>query len=194
MPKPRKAKRAPQRRLRLAASVRPAEDTTVRGYAPPSYSPVADTAQSPPATDTAVRPAPTTRIRSPPRDSVAAPRLPDTTSSADPARSVARDTSSPSPGPVAASTGRRARTLPIGTEIHAALDDSINSRTDSVGPRSHSRGHGERDRFGREDADPCRSPGPVHRHQAQCGQVQDRAGETRYFRWKASASVARSSG
>ncbi len=32
-----------------------------------------------------------------------------------------------------ASTSVGARTLPIGTEIHAALDDSINSRTDTAG-------------------------------------------------------------
>jgi hypothetical protein len=56
----------------------------------------------------------------------------DTTSSADTARSVARDTASPI-NPVTASTATGARTLSIGTEIHAALDDSINSRTDSAG-------------------------------------------------------------
>ncbi|HEY5941113.1 MAG TPA: hypothetical protein VIT87_09840, partial [Gemmatimonadales bacterium] len=126
MPKPRKAKRATPKATPPPASV-PAEDTTTRGYAP-EQAPVADTAHSP-LRDSAAVPTPQP---APAPDTVAA-RTPDTTSSADTARSVARDTSFPSPGPVATSTAVGARTLPIGTEIHAALDDSINSRTDSAG-------------------------------------------------------------
>ncbi|HWN17968.1 MAG TPA: glycine zipper 2TM domain-containing protein [Gemmatimonadales bacterium] len=128
MPKPRKAKRAAPKATPPPppASV-PAEDTTTRGYAP-EQSPVADTAQTP-LRDSAAVPTPKP---TPAPDTIAA-RTPDTTSSTDTARSVARDTSSPSPSPVATSTAVGARTLPIGTEIHAALDDSINSRTDSAG-------------------------------------------------------------
>jgi hypothetical protein len=145
MPKPRKAKRATPKATPPPASV-PVEDSTTRGYAPDqSPDSVATTPVAPPVVDT-MRPAVTDTARSPMRDSasvpapkpVAAPdtvaaRTADTTSTADTARSVARDTSSPSPNPVAASTAAGARTLPIGTEIHAALDDSISSRTDSAG-------------------------------------------------------------
>ncbi|MEA2722971.1 MAG: hypothetical protein QOH59_742, partial [Gemmatimonadales bacterium] len=126
MPKPRKAKRATPKASPPPASV-PAEDTTTRGYAP-EQPPVADTARSP-LRDSAAVPTPTP---TPTPDTVAA-RTPDSTSTADTARPVARDTSPTSPARVAASTAVGARTLPIGTEIHAALDDSINSRTDSAG-------------------------------------------------------------
>ncbi len=145
MPKPRKAKRATPKATPPAASV-PAEDSTTRGYAPGQPS---DSVESPlvetPEPDTG-RATVADTARSPLRDSAATPapkpatapdtvatRTPDTTSAADRSRSVAPDTSSLSPTPVAASTAGRARTLPIGTEIHAALDDSINSRTDSAG-------------------------------------------------------------
>ena len=56
--------------------------------------------------------------------------LPDT--------AVARDTA-PSPAPTSPATSNigtstaASRTLPVGTEIHVALDDSINSRKDTVG-------------------------------------------------------------
>jgi hypothetical protein len=48
---------------------------------------------------------------------------------------VGPDTSASQPDATAPQAARSAgtRTLPIGTEIHAALDDSINSRTDSAG-------------------------------------------------------------
>ena len=45
---------------------------------------------------------------------------------------VGHDTA-PTTSPHPAFSAAAARTLPIGTEIHAALDDSINSRTDSAG-------------------------------------------------------------
>lgn len=108
MPKPRKAKRATPKATPPAASV-PAEDTTTRGYAPEhGYAPEqsSDSAETPPV------------------------QVADT---ANTTGSVASDSSSSSPAPVATSTAVGARTLPIGTEIHAALDDSINSRTDSAG-------------------------------------------------------------
>ena len=57
-------------------------------------------------------------------------KLADTSSAAHPAASVA---SSPTTSPSASTSNAAARTLPIGTEIHAALDDSITSRRDTVG-------------------------------------------------------------
>lgn len=137
MPKPRKAKRRSPKPAPPAASAT-AEDSTARGYAPgqspdsagspvtDSKSPVIDTT---PARDSAPAPAPPSVP-----DTIAA-RTPDTTSTADTAFSVARDTASPSPEPATATTATAAgaRTLAIGTEIHAALEDSINSRTDTAG-------------------------------------------------------------
>ena len=138
MPKPRKAKRpAPKP---APPAVAPAEDSTARGYAPEQP---ADSAPTPPV-DT-VRPAPDSSP-TPPRDTApvkaAAPApMPDTVASRardsapppDTTNSVARDTSAASSGVTGSATATGARTLPIGTEIHAALDDSINSRTDTVG-------------------------------------------------------------
>ncbi len=150
MPKPRKAKRPPRKPAPPAASVpAPAEDSTARGYAPDQSPDSADKSPSidagTPVTDTS-RTAASDSNLTPERDtaSVAAPpsvpdtvaaRKPDTASTADTAFSVARDTALPSPEPATASTTPSAgsRTLPVGTEIHAALDDSINSRTDTVG-------------------------------------------------------------
>jgi hypothetical protein len=121
MPKPRKAKRPSPKPVPPAASP-PAEDSTARGYAPgqPADSvedPVVDTS---PARDTAPEPVPPTPVV-------------DTVSTTDTGFSVARDTGSPVSKPSPASAAFGARTLPIGTEIHAALDDSINSRTDTAG-------------------------------------------------------------
>lgn len=111
MPKPRKAKRpAPKPKPAPPAASAPAEDTTSRGYAPDQTT-VPDTV---------------------------ATRTPDTTVTADTAPSVAVDTASSLPEPATSSVSTPSavagvRTLPIGTEIHAALDDSINSRTDTAG-------------------------------------------------------------
>ncbi len=137
MPKPRKAKRPPKKAPPAAtASV---EDTTARGYAPgPSpgsvETPVVDTDRTAapdsnvmPARDTAPPTAPA------PAPDTAAARTPDTPSTADTGSSVASDTAPPTLEPATASTAAGARTLPIGTEIHAALDDSINSRSDTAG-------------------------------------------------------------
>ena len=144
-PTPRKARRSrPKPAPAAAAASTPKPDTaqdiaTVQGYAPsalPDSAPT-DTAVSP-ATDTATRAAADTTsdtvaaaIDSAARAALAdtnAP-VPDTVAAA----AAAHDTASPLvTAPSAASTAA-ARTLPIGTEIHVALDDSINSRTDTVG-------------------------------------------------------------
>ena len=84
-----------------------------------------------------------------------ATRTPDTVLTAQPDTGVARDSGLVSPAPSTTATRRpppaaatpapatapapaatssaAVRTLPVGTEIHAALDDSINSRKDTVG-------------------------------------------------------------
>jgi hypothetical protein len=104
-------------------------------------SPIVDTVPSPvidsavASRDTARRPVDTvtTTRRDTARTDVA------DTSTAVPDTAVARDTapSSPAPTPSATanigSTSAAARTLPVGTEIHVALDDSINSRKDTAG-------------------------------------------------------------
>jgi hypothetical protein len=99
-----------------------AVDTTVRAYAPGG---ARDTASvSPPDT---VASALETNAES------------TSTSRADTSRAASADTtaSAPQPAlpPLSAGENRSAasRTLPIGTEIHAALDDSITSRRDTVG-------------------------------------------------------------
>jgi hypothetical protein len=119
---------------------RPATDTvgnrsdTARAGVEPTRTPVdtartaadtADTART--AADTTRTAADTTRTAADtarPVDSATA-RAPSDTNSAAPA--VTPPTAVPSASAVAA------RTLPIGTEIHAALDDSITSRRDTVG-------------------------------------------------------------
>ena len=136
MPKPRKAKRPAPKPAPPAAA--PAEDSTARGYAP---EPATDSAPTPidtvrPAPDSSPTPRDTAAVKAaapaPVSDTVAS-RARDSAPLPDTTNSVARDTSAASSdvAPSAAATGTR--TLPIGTEIHAALDDSINSRTDTVG-------------------------------------------------------------
>ena len=127
MPKPRNAKRPPKKAAPPAVTApevtTPVEDTTIRAYAPDvNGATVPDTA--PPVRDTAPVPvvdkAPTV--------------APDTVGARDAARRADTASTAASPSTAAsASTTLAAGTLPIGTEIHAALDDSINSRTDSVG-------------------------------------------------------------
>lgn len=142
-PQPR-ARRTPRSKPRTppARAAGPPVDTSTRAYAP---APPRDT--TPPrdsaAPDTTRAPTSVATATSKP-DSAAVPP-PDTTSSADTTSSVdttgSADTSTasrpptPSAAPTRSSTPavRGARTLPIGTEIHAALDDSITSRRDSVG-------------------------------------------------------------
>ncbi len=158
MPKPRKAKRAPKKvappPVATAPVPSPEEDTTVKGYAPDPMetalpdtasattdtvsSSIRDTAASA-APDTTAQPAPDTVAARQPEtvaarqpDSVTA-RRPDSVAARQPDSVAARQPDTVATGqPVPAATVA-ARTLPIGTEIHAALDDSINSRTDTTG-------------------------------------------------------------
>ena len=122
MPKPRKAKRPSPKPAPPTAST-PAEDPTVRGYAPGQSPDSAETSvvdTGPTAADSNVTPV---RDTTP---ATAPPPMPE-------AAVVSRDSAPPSLEPSQSGTAIGARTLPIGTEIHAALDDSINSRTDTAG-------------------------------------------------------------
>jgi len=147
------AKRPATKRSRPVSRVatRPARDTSVRAYAPV---PPPDTNPADPAkrihSDTA--PADTVdtgasatsdRIRDVPDTAVV---LPDSVRRPDSLRVAAETTGVPSPDTAstatpdtrvaprpASSANLTARTLAAGTEIHAALDDSITSRRDTVG-------------------------------------------------------------
>jgi glycine zipper 2TM protein len=136
----------PAPRPKPAKPVKPAADTITRAYAPntrPDTTPPADSVArdtTPAPADTARRPQPDSAVAAP-TDTVAA-RAGDTTSiaAADSAAAPtpAADTTAVSssvatPPPAAAAGGVEARTLATGTEIHAALDDSITSRRDTVG-------------------------------------------------------------
>ena len=132
-PAPRVKKRAP------APPKPPVDTTSARGYAPttkpdsvtpPDTSVVRDTVSAPPR-DTA-RAAPDTTTSVPATDTVATARA--DTFPADTARpSSDSAVASSATGTAPAGFDDAARTLPIGTEIHAALDDSISSRRDSAG-------------------------------------------------------------
>jgi hypothetical protein len=130
------------RRPRPATTVatQPAPDTSVRGdssvqgYAPTpapettvGETVAADTTRDTVLADTAgsVATVPSDTGAPPVDTARAAISPPDTTSTPKPDPTVA-----PKP---ASSTASAARTLPVGTEIHAALDDSITSRRDTVG-------------------------------------------------------------
>jgi hypothetical protein len=151
-PKSRPARSSPPaRRKRPTATAKPAPppvDSSIQAYAPnpttdtaPAVdsattlasrdtvpSPVVDT--SSPKVDTT--PAPPVDTAAPPaRDTLATP-TPDTTSTAAADTTVAPAAATVPPSASSApSVG--ARILPIGTEIHAALDDSITSRRDTAG-------------------------------------------------------------
>ena len=128
MPKPRKAKPPSKKPAPPPAASTPAEDSTARGYAP-AQSP--DSAETP-VVDSVRTAAPDSNVV-PARDTAAAPAPTPVNATTADTSSVTGDTA---PTPVKpAESGRDigARTLPIGTEIHAALDDSINSRTDTAG-------------------------------------------------------------
>jgi len=132
-PAPRVKKRAP------APPKPPVDTTSARGYAPttkpdsvtpPDTSVVRDTVSAPPR-DTA-RAAPDTTTSVPATDTVAIARadtLPADTTRPSSDSAVASSATETAP----AGLDNAARTLPIGTEIHAALDDSISSRRDSAG-------------------------------------------------------------
>jgi hypothetical protein len=157
-PSPAPKKTVRHRTPPTAATKPPADTATARGYAPNQRSDSAaapDTARDTtavPPTDSARLNRPDTAAVGPKRDTTAAAPKPDTAAAAPVSDTVAtppRDTtgsaaasaSAPVPDTAAQSSeissapaddaGRR--TLPIGTEIQAALDDSINSRQDSVG-------------------------------------------------------------
>jgi hypothetical protein len=155
-PRRQRAARAP--RPPIAKPTPPPADTSVQAYAP---SAVADTATPPDSvgrpdsaavgsdsiatgsTDT-VATSPDTgsalQADSSARADTMAARTPDTNAtSRDTSPNAINDTTlapssavAPTPSSTEASTVA-ARTLPIGTEIHAALDDSITSRRDTVG-------------------------------------------------------------
>jgi hypothetical protein len=140
MPKPRKAKRQPKRPAAAPDTAPRApvaqEDTTVMGYAPETSSkPAPDSAPSAaadtvPLRDTIAAPAPDTAAR--PAPDTLAVRTSDTASTTTDDSIVGRNTPQVTRKPATAAA-TAAHTLPIGTEIHAALDDSINSRTDTTG-------------------------------------------------------------
>jgi hypothetical protein len=142
-PEPAAKAPAPRPRKRVAARPKPPVDTTsAQGYAP------AANTDSSTHSDTSVAPTGSAQ----PTDSTRA-ATPDTTTPAPAAASAAtertdalaadsaRSVSDSSVGSSAANAAANVsgiddaalRTLPIGTEIHAALDDSISSRRDSAG-------------------------------------------------------------
>ena len=136
-----KARPTPRSQKRAAARPKPPVDTTsARGYAPatkPDTISSADTSVvrdtvSPPPLDTARAAAPdTTRAAAP--DTTRPVPATDTVATARADTLPADTTRSSSDSANASSFDNAARTLPIGTEIHAALDDSISSRSDSAG-------------------------------------------------------------
>jgi hypothetical protein len=139
-----KARPAPRPHKRAAVRPNPPVDTaSARGYASTNTdtitssdsSVVRDTSSAPPV-DTARAATPDTTTPAPVPDTVATARtdtLPADT--ARPSADGAVASGATSSGPAANTSGFdiAARTLPIGTEIHAALDDSISSRRDSAG-------------------------------------------------------------
>ena len=142
-----KARPVPRPQRRAAVRPKPPVDTTSsRGYAPTTNtdtvtsadtSTVRDTGSAQPL-DTARATTPDTTTSVPAADTVAtAPTdaLPADTARPSPAPDSAVASSATNNGPAANTSGleNAARTLPIGTEIHAALDDSISSRRDSAG-------------------------------------------------------------
>lgn len=160
--KARRPARKPSVDTAATLAAAPKEDTsTVRGYAPnaevdstptdtaandsgspvvsetEANAPIVDTVPSAvidsavASRDTAKRPADT--VVTAPRDTASSSVTDTSISVAD--TGVVRDTALANPAPVSdvGSSSAAARTLPVGTEIHAALDDSINSRKDTVG-------------------------------------------------------------
>jgi hypothetical protein len=142
-PRAEPAPKAPAPRVKKRAAVppkQPVDTASARGYAPttkpdsvtpPDTSVVRDTVSALPR-DTASAAAPDTTTSAPATDTVATARA--DTLSADTARpSSDSAVASSATGTTPAGFDNAARTLPIGTEIHAALDDSISSRRDSAG-------------------------------------------------------------
>ena len=137
------ARPASPRRKHLARPATPPSDTAARAYAPPAASEApaaaAESATSNTAKDTVSR-TPTTTGTTPPVDTVTrrsasadTTRTSDTTATKVADTTAVAETTSPAAGMSSARSTAAMRTLPVGTEIHAALDDSISSRRDSVG-------------------------------------------------------------
>jgi hypothetical protein len=142
----------PQRRKRAPRPAAPKADTVTRAYAPrPAREtlPASDTVATPPAGDTTPVSAPSSDTSSSQPDTIRTAsadtaRSPDTVSTqgTDTVRALdtimASDTL-PSPDtatatmPSATTSPAATRTLAVGTEIHAALDETIDSRSDTVG-------------------------------------------------------------
>jgi hypothetical protein len=128
------ARPAPPRRKRAARPAAPPADTATRAYA------LQPSRESLPPTDTVVTSTPgkSDTIRTASRDTArttdtAATRLADTASTADTARTTIADTARPTVNASPVTAPAATRMLPVGTEIHAALDDSIDSRHDTTG-------------------------------------------------------------
>jgi hypothetical protein len=145
---PRRARRTPPAKAATqpAKAATPPADTSIQAYAPagprdtaPARDSVAADSATARTSDATPAPKPDT-VAAPAGDTVTA-RKPDTTttvradttSAADTVVTAAKPSAAPAPSPTPATTGLAARTLAVGTEIHAALDDSITSRRDSVG-------------------------------------------------------------
>jgi glycine zipper 2TM protein len=127
-----------QRHKRAAPAVRPPADTSTRAYAPNTTSGPAESVRDTVATDRSAsqRSDTTAQTRTTARADTAA-RTDTVAQRTDSAPTRGADTTSPStvvaaPAMAAGSTEAE-RTLATGTEIHAALDDSISSRSDTVG-------------------------------------------------------------
>ena len=143
-----KARPVPRPQRRAAVRPKPPVDTTSsRGYAPTTNTDTVTSADTSTVRDTgSAQPLDTARATTP--DTTTSVPAADTVATA-PTDALPADTARPSPAPDSAvassatSSGRASdassiddasrRTLPIGTEIHAALDDSISSRRDSAG-------------------------------------------------------------
>jgi len=143
-----KARPIPRPQRRAAVRPKPPVDTTSsRGYAPITNTDTVTSADTSTVRDTgSAQPLDTARATTP--DTTTSVPAADTVATA-PTETLPADTAQPSPAPDSAvassatSSGQASdasslddasrRTLPIGTEIHAALDDSISSRRDSAG-------------------------------------------------------------
>jgi glycine zipper 2TM protein len=134
------ARSAPPRRKRAARPAAPPADTATRAYAPqPAREslPPADTVatSTPGVTDTAAR-VPDTPGSKPDTLRIASAdtaRTTDTASTPLADTVSAADTAGPTVGASSMTSPPATRILPVGTEIHAALDDSIDSRHDTTG-------------------------------------------------------------
>jgi glycine zipper 2TM protein len=135
---------APRPPKRAAARPKPRVDTaSARGYAPTTNTDTVTSSDTAIADTGSAQPADTTRAAEPatkplpPPDTVATARtdtVPADTARASSDSAVASRATSTAPVKDASGIDDAARrTLPIGTEIHAALDDSISSRRDSAG-------------------------------------------------------------